>query len=88
MAEQALGAGVVQAVPLSRHALDDALAPRSARRHMAICLWPHPLGVREKTDLCQDFGHGSLRDYAAMGSPSSAGLVRSKKDSMACAGTW
>ena len=21
--------------------------PRSARRHMAICLWPHPLAVRE-----------------------------------------
>ena len=39
-------------------------------------------------DLCQVFGHGSSRDYAAMGSPSSAGLVRSKNDSMACAGTW
>ena len=39
-------------------------------------------------DLCQDFGHGSSRNYAAMGSPSSACLVRSKNESMACAGTW
>ena len=40
-----------------------------------------------EADLCQVFGHGSLRNYAAMGSPSSAGLVLSKNDSMACAGT-
>ena len=39
-------------------------------------------------DLCQVFGHGSLRNYAAMGSPSSAGFVRSKNDSMAFAGIW
>ena len=39
-------------------------------------------------DLCQVFGHGSLRNYAAMGSPSSAGFVRSKNDSMALAGIW
>lgn len=38
-------------------------------------------------DLRQVFGHGSSRNYAAMGRPSSAGLVRSKNDSMACAGT-
>lgn len=31
-------------------------------------------------DLCQDFGHGSFRDYAAMGSRSSVGLVRLKND--------
>ncbi|MEQ2958088.1 hypothetical protein [Slackia piriformis] len=36
--------------------------------------------------LCQVFGHGGLRIYAATGSPSSAGLVRSKNDSMASAG--
>lgn len=39
-------------------------------------------------DLCQDFGHGSLRNYAAMGRPSSASLARSKNDSMICAGIW
>ena len=39
-------------------------------------------------DLCQVFGHGSSRSYAAMGSPSSACLVRSKNESMARAGTW
>ena len=43
---------------------------------------------KERCDLCQVFGHGSLRNYAAMGSPSSAGFVRSKNDSMALAGIW
>ena len=40
------------------------------------------------TDLCQDFGHGSSRIYAATGSSSAAGFVRSKKASMAFAGIW
>ena len=44
--------------------------------------------VAEMYDLCQVFGHGSSRSYAAMGSPSSACLVRSKNESMARAGTW
>ena len=39
-------------------------------------------------DLCQDFGHGSSRIYAAMGSSPAVGLVRSKKASMAFAGIW
>ena len=39
-------------------------------------------------DPCQDFGHGSLRNYAAMGRPSSASLACSKNDSMICAGIW
>ena len=40
-----------QRTPISRIILSTVLlamrAPRSARRHMAICLWPHPLAVRE-----------------------------------------
>ena len=39
-------------------------------------------------DLCQDFGHGSSRIYAAMGSSPAVGLVRSKKASIAWAGIW
>ena len=46
------------------------------------------VGVSKRTDLCQDFGHGSLRDYAATGRPSSAGLVRSKNDSGLATPTW
>ena len=41
-----------------------------------------------RDDLCQDFGHGSSRNHAAMGSLPSAGLVRSKNNSMARAGIW
>ena len=57
--------------------------------------WTRWRGAREappayspSTDLCQDFGHGSSRNHAAMGSLSSAGLVRSKNNSMARAGIW
>ena len=39
----------------------------------------------EHLDLCQDFGHGSSRIYAAMGSPPDLGFVRSKNSSMAFA---
>ena len=39
-------------------------------------------------DLCQDFGHGSSRNYAAEGIASGSGLVRSKNNSMARAGIW
>ena len=42
----------------------------------------------DAADLCQDFGHGSSRNHAAMGSLPSAGLVRSKNNSMARAGIW
>ena len=38
-------------------------------------------------DLCQVFGHESSGDYAAIGSSSSSGAVRSKKASMTSAGT-
>ena len=46
------------------------------------------VAMDEDTDLCQDFGHGSSRIYAATGSSSAAGFVRSKKASMAFAGIW
>lgn len=38
-------------------------------------------------DLCQDFGHGSLRNQAAIGMASGLGAVLSKKAAMASAGT-
>lgn len=41
-----------QRIPISRIILSTVLsatrAPSSARRHMATCLWPQPLAVREK----------------------------------------
>ena len=40
-----------------------------------------------QSDLCQVFGHESSGDYAAIGSSSSSGAVRSKKASMTSAGT-
>ena len=43
-------------------------------------------GFLKTGDLCQDFGHGSLRIYAAMGSSPDLGFVRSKNSSMAFAG--
>ncbi len=46
------------------------------------------LGKEDADDLRQVLGHGSWRFYAAMGSPSGLGLVRSKNVSMALAGTW
>lgn len=38
-------------------------------------------------DLCQDFGHGSSRNQAAIGMASGLGSVLSKKAAMASAGT-
>ena len=38
-------------------------------------------------DLCQDFGHGSSRNQAAIGMASGLGAVLSKKAAMASAGT-
>lgn len=38
-------------------------------------------------DLCQDFGHESSRPYAAIGTVSDLGAVRSKNAPMASAGT-
>ena len=52
----------------------------SAYLHRDLGIWSF--------DLCQDFGHGSSRNHAAMGSLPSAGLVRSKNNSMARAGIW
>lgn len=41
----------------------------------------------ERLDLCQDFGHGSSRNQAAIGIASGLGSVLSKKAAMASAGT-
>lgn len=38
-------------------------------------------------DLCQDFGHASSRNQAAIGMASGLGSVLSKKAAMASAGT-
>lgn len=40
-----------------------------------------------RCDLCQDFGHGSSRNQAAIGMASGLGSVLSKKAAMASAGT-
>ena len=40
-----------------------------------------------KPDLCQDFGHGSSRNQAAIGIASGLGSVLSKKAAIASAGT-
>lgn len=46
---------IPQRIPISRIILSTVLsaitAPRSARRHMAACLWPRPLAVREKISV-------------------------------------
>ncbi len=42
---------------------------------------------RCSSDLCQDFGHESSRPYAAIGTVSDLGAVRSKNAPMASAGT-
>ena len=41
----------------------------------------------QKGDLCQDFGHASSRNQAAIGMASGLGSVLSKKAAMASAGT-
>lgn len=46
-----------------------------------------PLPLARQGDLCQDFGHGSSRNQAAMGMASGLGSVLSKKAAMASAGT-
>ena len=43
--------------------------------------------VAREIDLCQDFGHGSSRNQAAIGMASGLGAVRSKKAAIASAGT-
>ena len=43
--------------------------------------------VAVPTDLCQDFGHASSRNQAAIGMTSGLGSVLSKKAAMASAGT-
>lgn len=40
-----------------------------------------------RLDLCQDFGHASSRNQAAIGMTSGLGSVLSKKAAMASAGT-
>ena len=44
-------------------------------------------GVSRQDDLCQDFGHASSRNQAAIGMTSGLGSVLSKKSAMASAGT-
>lgn len=46
---------------------------------------PHELTLLP--DLCQDFGHASSRNQAAIGMASGLGSVLSKKAAMASAGT-
>lgn len=53
-----------------------------------VAMFGDSIAAPEKADLCHVFGHGSSRNYAATRIPSSACLVRSKNESIACAGTW
>ena len=46
-----------------------------------------PRAYGRLTDLCQDFGHASSRNQAAIGMASGLGSVLSKKAAMASAGT-
>ena len=48
-----------------------------------------PFSIEEdgEVDLCQDFGHASSRNQAAIGMASGLGSVLSKKAAMASAGT-
>ena len=48
---------------------------------------PSTVAREIKRDLCQDFGHGSSRNQAAIGMASGLGAVLSKKAAMASAGT-
>lgn len=65
----------------------------AARALDRLCSWMMHSNVREmKTvartlDLCQDFGHASSRNQAAIGMTSGLGSVLSKKAAMASAGT-
>ena len=45
------------------------------------------VGTLNLSDLCQDFGHASSRNQAAIGMASGLGSVLSKKAAMASAGT-
>lgn len=51
-----------QLAPISRIILRTVLsamtAPRSALRHIATCLWPQPLAVREKTSAAASQSSG------------------------------
>ena len=85
-----------------RAAIERGLDKRKSCRQMARELGRSPSTVADevarnrtvsrgpnkggRADLCQDFGHGSLRIYAAMGSSPGLGFVRSKNSSMAFAG--
>lgn len=70
-----------------RAVVDEGMTKPEAMAKFGIAS-PSSLKKWLKADLCQVFGHGSSRNYAAMRSPSSAFLVRSKNESIARAGTW
>ena len=73
------GAGEVElSVPKLRGAtFQTAVIERYRRRETSV----------EEADLCQDFGHASSRNQAAIGMTSGLGSVLSKKAAMASAGT-
>lgn len=72
----------------------DLGAPRK-QRHTARRIYDRLVAERGyggsystvQSDLCQDFGHGSSRNQAAIGMASGLGSVLSKKSAMASAGT-
>ena len=59
---------------------DDVFVGMEATGHYWMACFAH-------LDLCQDFGHGSSRNQAAIGMASGLGAVLSKKAAMASAGT-
>ena len=56
-------------------------------RIMATALASIAAFILGNSDLCQDFGHASSRNQAAIGMTSGLGSVLSKKAAMASAGT-
>ena len=59
----------------------------TVRRFVAEFRRERSSGAGEGFDLCQDFGHASSRNQAAIGMTSGLGSVLSKKAAMASAGT-
>ncbi len=69
------------------------LGPNGAGKSTTLKMICGPSGPRScaprsrPIDLCQDFGHASSRNQAAIGMASGLGSVLSKKAAMASAGT-
>ena len=69
-------------------ALEGARAPDGLEAACEIlAAWPRCCNGCRRADLCQDFGHASSRNQAAIGMTSGLGSVLSKKAAMASAGT-